>query len=561
MADTQAKTPAPLDEDRSQYIRTYAKDMAALAGTPAEPPKSAPAPTPQKDDAQKQTISSDGVVTAAVDESLVTENRIHEEVEAKRSSSYNVDDDSSESSDASIIEGKPEKQEPKHINLLDPNHGKHKPLQMPAHVELPKDDGREAILARLRAKIAKPAEEKKVVEPPAHPPAPLPPPKPLPPPVHIEAPRPEPVRPVPPPAPPAPRPTPPPPPPPRPEPVPPVPAPVFAPPVESVPRMPPVSRTASAAEPLPFVPQPEPRSALPPLTTAQPEPAPSGFHSYSTDFADRIDTNSASTFSVLAAQSDAGRLSVPTPAKKSSIVPVLVGILLIIVGSGAVYGAYQIFIKTGPVPTAGASVPSVIPVDEKKELQGTGRDLRVALASAASEPLVSGNVLQTYITSASSTPGGILAIPQPAGAFIAALNLQAPDILLRNITPDGTVGIVHIGTETRPFFVIRTSSYERSRYGLLSWEPTMIDALAPLYPPYPAAATLGTTTPTQTLSTISAPTGFTDAIVANHDVRVLRDEQGRSLIMYGYFDKETFIIARDEGSFSEIIRRLSLAAQ
>jgi hypothetical protein len=50
---------------------------------------------------------------------------------------------------------------------------------------------------------------------------------------------------------------------------------------------------------------------------------------------------------------------------------------------------------------------------------------------------------------------------------------------------------------------------------------------------------------------------FVDAVIDNHDVRVLKDEQGRQLMLYGYRDKETLIIARSEKAFSELLARLS----
>jgi hypothetical protein len=54
---------------------------------------------------------------------------------------------------------------------------------------------------------------------------------------------------------------------------------------------------------------------------------------------------------------------------------------------------------------------------------------------------------------------------------------------------------------------------------------------------------------------------FEDVVVANRDVRILRDTRGRSLLLYGYADKETLIIARNEASFAALLTRLSAANQ
>ena len=153
-----------------------------------------------------------------------------------------------------------------------------------------------------------------------------------------------------------------------------------------------------------------------------------------------------------------------------------------------------------------------------------------------------------------------------------ALPLLAPDILMRNIRPESTVGIVHAGSETRPFFILKVSSYERTFAGMLAWEQDMRASLTQLYPSYPnapvvsepePAATTTTTTSSTTPFVIPppavAPVEFVDAIVRNYDVRILRDADGRSLMLYGYYNKETLIIARDEAAFLELVTRLNAA--
>jgi hypothetical protein len=313
--------------------------------------------------------------------------------------------------------------------------------------------------------------------------------------------------------------------------------------------MPPVSRTLDTTAPLPYVP------------SVPKDSAPASLHTYKTDFSDRIDSRKASTFSVLAAEADAGKLKARPAAKKVNVLPAILGLLLIVVGSGGVYVAYTVLKSSAPVTITGVGVPSLISYDDKKEVSGTGTELQRAISDAATLPLPTGNVLITYVSSASTTAKGIVATAQPGGVLIQGLQLPAPDILLRNLSIESTVGIVHAGDEIRPFFVMKSTSYERSRYGMLAWEPTMASDLAILYPPYAltAIAPVATSTATSTPRS-STPKTFTDAVIANHDVRVLRDVSGRSIMVYGYYDKETFVIARDEAAFTEIVRRLGAAA-
>jgi hypothetical protein len=216
-------------------------------------------------------------------------------------------------------------------------------------------------------------------------------------------------------------------------------------------------------------------------------------------------------------------------------------------------------------------VPSLVFADSTKEIMGTGTELMRELNAAAETPLPDKNVLVTYVTDASATTSPADRIPLPGGSLIEALRLQAPTIILRNIEDASTVGVIRAGSETRPFFILRVTSYERTFAGMLAWEETMPQQLRILYPAYqssPFVSNTGSTT--AATSTIpksqtvvvpkeTAPTGFVDEVASNHDVRILYDAQHRAILMYGYRDKNTLIIARDRAAFAALVDRLSSA--
>lgn len=298
---------------------------------------------------------------------------------------------------------------------------------------------------------------------------------------------------------------------------------------------------------------PAPIPAQPPAAPVKPaSAAPAPIHTYKTDFADHIDAKKASTFSVLAAQSDEGAVPA-TRIKERSRFPVAIvfGFVLILAGGGAVYYALNEVGREPAIPYV-SNVPSLILADEHLKLEGEGVELMSALAASASLPLASEGVRVTYTARATTSPDGMpIDTPLPGGALLAALQLPAPEILLRNIESASTVGIVQGATDARAFFILKVSSYERTFAGMLEWEPRILADLELLYPPYPSAD-MGTSTPAVTVLP-----AFEDEILANRDVRVLRDTLGRTLILYGYRDKETLIIARDEASFLTLIERLS----
>ncbi|KND46897.1 MAG: hypothetical protein AB199_00495 [Parcubacteria bacterium C7867-004] len=493
--------PAAAIEDRSQFIRTMAKDMAALSGTKLP----APAPVVASPAPPKTIETVDGVSMPVADAYL-------EQQQAKRDEIQPEVLDLPSVAEAGQIVGGELASEPRAIPI---------PV-MPRPNTAASDSDRMAILERLRRKVGESADmsiQTSVERAP----------EPIVPPAVNEWPD------I------------------------PVPAPAFQPaPGEpaSINRMPPVSR-----EPM-----------VPPQPAAVPD---SGLHTYTSDFAERIDTKGASAFSVLAAEQDS-KHSMPRAIKISTKFPTRTvltigsGILLLVLAGGGVYATYQLVMNKNVAPSVPLAVPTIVFADEYKELSGRGPDLLGALAGVSDGGVVAGNVLVTYVTeSVSDTKGIPLRKPAAGGVLIEALELPAPDILLRNIASESTVGVISAG-ETRPFFALRVDSYERTYAGMLTWEPLMERDLASLYPLFPAETVVvpvpavSTSTPqastTPTTQPISvqaqAQTRFSDAVVANRDVRVLKDTSGRSLILYGYADKGTLLIARNEAAFEALLQRL-----
>jgi hypothetical protein len=255
---------------------------------------------------------------------------------------------------------------------------------------------------------------------------------------------------------------------------------------------------------------------------------------------------------VLAAQSNAGQTPKAAPVHKRNLLPLFAGVAMVVIGVGAVLGAY-VYMHTQTTSPQAMAIPSAIRYDEAVEVKGSGSELMQDVADVGQGGTVSGNVVVTYVTGISNSDGSH--IPQPGAALIKQLNLQAPSILLRNIQDLSTVGVVSAGSESRPFMILKVNSYERTFAGMLAWEQRLPQDLETWYPPYASLPTQGVST-TSPVVVLQQGQGFTDAIVSNTDVRILRDASGRSLILYGYYGKDTLVIARDEAAFSALISRL-----
>lgn len=340
-----------------------------------------------------------------------------------------------------------------------------------------------------------------------------------------------------------------------------------------------------AASPLP---PKAPALEAPAVFSPPPPPQPAGpapIKTYESDFSKRVKETNASTATVLAAEQDALPTVVASgPSQsKGGVVYIIAGIVLLLAGGIGAYFAYEHYLAASAPIVVAPSVSAPIFVDEREELLGTGSVMLQAIQKSVVRPIASGSVRFLYVASTSQ------------GSVFSLLPFGAPDILVRNVHAQGSMaGVVTVTGVQSPFFILSVSSYSDTFAGMLSWETAMPHVLEALFPAYPAPVVLvGTSTLATTVSTSSpqatatttkskspkpvtvattstssgqasspqatttAPVGFKDEVVSNHDVRVYRDEQGRSVLIYGYWNQMTLIIARDTSAFSEIIQRLA----
>ncbi|MFA7302659.1 MAG: hypothetical protein WC030_02835 [Candidatus Paceibacterota bacterium] len=292
--------------------------------------------------------------------------------------------------------------------------------------------------------------------------------------------------------------------------------------------------------------------------------APSPVRTYADDFSGRVKEQKASVATVLAAEQDATGPSGES-VRESSVstwLSIVGGVLLLGVSGVGIYYAYTIYVRDNTPVVLAPQITAPIFVNEQELVAGEGAVLLEAMQASLARPLASGAVRLLASPSATTT----------RKSLFVALSLAAPNILTRNIQgSESMVGIIHTEGEGSAFFLLSVVSYRDTFAGLLQWEPKMQRDLEPLFPPYPepalVAALAATSTvpaskpvPATTSPTVPAyvPT-FRDEVIANYDVRVLRDAQGRSLVLYGYWNQENLIIARNAAAFTEIVGRLANA--
>lgn len=295
---------------------------------------------------------------------------------------------------------------------------------------------------------------------------------------------------------------------------------------------------------------------------------------YSSDFTDQVKAKGASAMTILAAEQDAGRAASPVSPKVKKTLYIGIGGVLVLVGAvGAYIGYTQYQAAHAPVMVA-PSIAAPVFFEEKEEITEKGAPIVAAIVASAGKTLSPNTVRLLYSNDATTTQETL---------FVAA-RFAAPNIVRRNIVGNGAsmAGIVNANGSTAPFFILGVASYNETFAGMLSWEKTMSKDLVAVFPPYPApvvstttATSTATTTPkkpspapakpttkatTTTASTtprVTMTAGFRDEVIANHDVRVYRDDQGRTLFLYGYWSQTVLVIARDAAAFTELADRLA----
>lgn len=288
------------------------------------------------------------------------------------------------------------------------------------------------------------------------------------------------------------------------------------------------------------------------VSNLEPSPQMSAHHieTYEGDFLERIKKTHASTATVLAAEQDSLRQT-RTESSHNNLLYVIFGGILLLVGIIGAYIAYTRYLTVRTPATPALSILTPIFVDEQEQISGTGSALILAIGQSTVRHLATNSI---RLISVASTTGG---------SVFSALPISAPDILLRNVNTDGSMaGIVSAGGNQSPFFILSVSSYSNTFSGMLSWEKGMAISLKALFPEYPVSPVMektGTTTPIVATSTPYIQLSFHDETVNNHDVRVYRDSVGRSVLMYGYWNQTTLIIARDSAAFTEILKRLAIS--
>ncbi len=344
---------------------------------------------------------------------------------------------------------------------------------------------------------------------------------------------------------------------------------------------------------------------------------------YEGDVAEAMSHKRTSTASIAIAESKkqqgAERVGDETPSHAGRKITMLV-ISILLLGGGA-YGAYYLYSKSAlapvtPIIPQQKASPSIIPADTQAVLTIASQSpnlMRATIAQEINKPQEP-NSIREIIMATKDTSGQLVRVS--ATDMIKRLDINAPDILTRSLTPNWMLGVYNSPDNVKSVFIVGTTNFFQNTFaGMLQWERVMADdlrqflypdnvegilnangtsrAVVPVNPlsgidsilPFAGSTTAATSSMAQATSTATTRNAtasstrsgtasttvetvaplrqyltirgkFEDRIVKNKDVRAFRTDSGQILFLYSFIDNTKLVISDTESTLAEILSRL-----
>lgn len=219
---------------------------------------------------------------------------------------------------------------------------------------------------------------------------------------------------------------------------------------------------------------------------------------------------------------------------------IYIGGLLFIIGALAVGSVY--YIKSNEQTVVEQKTKTLLAFSKEKEIN---------IASSTRETLTSN--LKQERDSFKLPVNSVLYIRTLSGnvdakteTLMKKLAPTQPSSLTRAFDNIYMLGVYSYDTN-EIFMIIKIKDFPSAYSGMLRWESDMSKDLAKIY---------SITPETQALES-----GWSDQSLKNKDLRVLKDFNGKTQLLYSFVDKETLVIAKNESLFGAIIGKLAISKQ
>mgnify|MGYP003520366763 FL=1 len=271
----------------------------------------------------------------------------------------------------------------------------------------------------------------------------------------------------------------------------------------------------------------------------------SPIRTYSTDLAHAVRKDE---MSVIKAAMNEERRRKEDEMAKSATSPknrlyIVISILLVLGTISAIAIASYIKLNRTPdiIPSQ-AEIPSIIPAQTTTsiEIGGMSNDKIVELVRTTLNNVAGAEkeVVNIYMTDATSGKKEIIT----SQTFFPGIKSQIPSALLGSLNKNFMLGIYTLDAIQHPFLVLQTTDFQTAFTNMADWERQIY---SDLYLPFNLPNNDDYFT-----------TKFTDLIVENRDTRVIVNEEGTVILIYGFVDEKSFIVTDSLGSYKEILHRI-----
>lgn len=271
----------------------------------------------------------------------------------------------------------------------------------------------------------------------------------------------------------------------------------------------------------------------------------SPIRTYSTDLAQAVRKDE---MSVIKAAMQSERQRQEEEMAKSASSPknrlyIIVGIALIAVTLLGIMAVQYYKNKMSPdiIPSQ-AQIPSLITAENTTSLEvgGMSQDKIVDLVRTAANNLFAPNneIVNIYLTDASTGKKHII----ETQTFLTNIKSQAPFALTETLSKNFMFGVYTKAEMHYPFLILQTTDFSNAFPAMASWER---DMFSDFYLPFNLPNNEDYFT-----------TKFTDQLVENRDTRVVKNDAGEILLLYGFADEKSLIITTSIDSYTEILHRV-----
>lgn len=279
-------------------------------------------------------------------------------------------------------------------------------------------------------------------------------------------------------------------------------------------------------------------------------------HTFKDDVQHLVRNQKVSLSRIAAAESDSEeRQQKPdeSPRQLKTLVVTLLSILFLVIGGVLAGGAYYAYTLNTAPNTTPQFEPAIIFTEARESIDITDETARgiIQLLGVARKNIFFslGSVIELHLVRFVSTAEEEVLMHLDAIDFLESIAADVPLTFLQTLGTEYVLGL-HAIDENVPFLILTSRSYGHTFAGMLEWEQRIEENLIPFFSPgaeyvKPAIA--------------EDENMFTDTVIQNLDVRILRDKEGNIRLLYAFVNRSTVVITTNIRTLVELASRLRVA--